>query len=257
MGYGDGLFETIAIRDGRCRMLDRHLARLERGCSVLGIDVLDSDAIATTLRNHARQAGEGTLRLTLTRGSGPRGYAPPPESNSRRIVALYPPGPKSPAAIDCMICETPVGSNSKLAGLKTLGRTEHVLARQECEDAGMAEGLMFDDAGVLVCGTMSNVFIVTGGQLQTPMLDRSGVAGIVRDLLFEILPANGVSISEARIYAAELETADEIILTNALTGARVVKTLDGRPIREGAVGRQIRSMLASLGYAECEDSVAG
>ena len=72
-----------------------------------------------------------------------------------------------------------LAENPLLAGLKHCNRLEQVLARREWTDPGIAEALMFSSSGNLISGSMSNVFLVQGGRLRTPAVDRCGVAGVV------------------------------------------------------------------------------
>lgn len=77
LAYGDGLFETIAVRGGQPLLLDRHLSRLAQGCSRLAITA-DHALVRSELLAYATAMGEGVLKLILTRGDGLRGYAPDP-----------------------------------------------------------------------------------------------------------------------------------------------------------------------------------
>ncbi|MEO1576740.1 MAG: aminotransferase class IV, partial [Pseudomonadota bacterium] len=89
--YGDGVFESMAVLDGHVRSLERHLARLTRGCRALGFEPpaeqdlqSDLEAMASALGVSRRQC----LRLTVTRGRGARGYAPPEDPTPARLWAL-------------------------------------------------------------------------------------------------------------------------------------------------------------------------
>ncbi|PMZ49039.1 aminodeoxychorismate lyase, partial [Pseudomonas sp. GW247-3R2A] len=89
--YGDGLFETIAVRGGQpLLLLDRHLSRLADGCSRLAITA-DHELIRSELLAYAAALGQGVLKLILTRGDSLRGYAPDPSAQARRILQGNPP----------------------------------------------------------------------------------------------------------------------------------------------------------------------
>ena len=84
--YGDGLFETIAVRDGKCRFLDAHLKRLQAGCSRLGLNDPPPAPLATELITAIANGTYGTAKIIITRGRGPRGYRPPANPKAARII---------------------------------------------------------------------------------------------------------------------------------------------------------------------------
>lgn len=85
LAYGDGLFETIAVRGARPSLLDGHLARLALGCQRLAINA-DLALVRDELLRYASQLGEGVVKLILTRGDSQRGYAPAVDAAPRRIL---------------------------------------------------------------------------------------------------------------------------------------------------------------------------
>ena len=131
LAYGDGLFETIAVRGGRIPLLARHMARLAEGCRRLSIP-LDLLLIEHELRTFAEQLGEGVAKLIVTRGEGQRGYVPPQPCQPLRILQAAP-LPQYPAAhaeqgVRLFPCKTRLAEQPLLAGLKHLNRLEQVLA---------------------------------------------------------------------------------------------------------------------------------
>ena len=90
LAYGDGLFETIAVRATRMPLLERHLARLAQGAQRLALP-LDLESLRAELEAFADQLGDGVAKLIVTRGDGLRGYAPPPAARCRRILTGNPP----------------------------------------------------------------------------------------------------------------------------------------------------------------------
>ena len=92
---------------------------------------------------------------------------------------------------------------------------------------------MQDHAGLIVCGTMTNVFAAVRGRLITPVLDRCGVNGVMRRWVLQHARGLGVPVTEGRLRMSDLEKADEILLTNALVGIWSVRALavPGKVIR--------------------------
>lgn len=243
--YGDGLFETIAVRHGRPRLLALHLERLAAGCARLALPM---PAAALLEREIAEvvEADEQVVKVILTRGAAGRGYRIPPAAGSTRIVAAYPGPVARPvpvAGVRMRTCETRLGTSPALAGLKHLGRLEQVLARSEWQDAQVEEGLMLDTEGRAVCGTQTNLFVVRGGDLLTPRLDRCGVAGVMRRAVLHWARGRCIVAREEDLEPADLHAAEEVFLTNALVGAWPVAELDRRPLRTGSVARTFNAWL--------------
>lgn len=229
--YGDGLFETMAVANGRLRFLDWHLERLADGARRLGFPAPDIERIRAELGDAAK-ASTAVVKLLLTRGTGARGYRPPREATPTRIVAAFdePPPARAAAAARLGWCRTRLGRNPALAGIKHTSRLEQVLARAEWDDGSMDEGLMQDDQGHVICATQANLFARLGGRWVTPRLDGCGVAGIMRRAFREWLKGQGNAAEERAVAASELASATALVLTNALVGAWPVRELAGRAL---------------------------
>lgn len=233
--YGDGLFETIAIREGAPCLWSAHLARLRRGAERLGIPYPGGALLRAEANLLSDGVGQGVLRLTLTRGEGGRGYRPPPHPSPTRILARYPSPERAASGGRLILCRTPLGNNPQLAGIKHLNRLEQVLARAEWQDPGIIDGVMTDVDGQVICGTMTNLFLVLDDGIVTPALNRCGVAGTVRALVFEHAAMLGIPLDERDIAVAELSQARSLFVTNALIGLIPVPRFDARRLDPGAV----------------------
>jgi 4-amino-4-deoxychorismate lyase len=227
--YGDGIFETMRVRGHQVRLLDFHLERLYAGCERLKIEGPEPPRLRGELERIARGAKAGVLKLIVTRGSGPRGYRPAGSERCTRIVSLHPQprgGHLSAAGVRVRVCETPLSTNPKLAGLKTLNRLDSVLARAEWHDARIWEGLMRDVDGNWICGTMSNLFLKRGLTLMTPQLDRCGTAGVMRRWVMSMSRDLQLRMVERRVRWNDLESADEVFMTNAVVGIQPVRSIE-------------------------------
>jgi len=243
--YGDGLFETIAYRNGRLQFWREHLQRMHNGCRRLGLVPVDEQR---WLDDIARLdlAGDAVVKLLLTRGSGGRGYRAPATVNATRMVAAYdyPDYPEqNSAGVRVRICNTPVSMNSALAGIKHLNRLDNVLARNEWQDEDIAEGLMCDDLGHVIEGTMSNLFGVQNNALYTPVLKKSGIEGIIRQKVIELAKAGDIVIQQVAITRDQLLRMDEVFLTNSLMGIWPVIQIDKQKYEKGAVTRMLMERL--------------
>ncbi|MHC6224716.1 aminodeoxychorismate lyase [Pseudomonas sp. X10] len=249
LAYGDGLFETIAVRSGRPTLLDYHLGRLTLGCQRLGIEV-DLPLVRDELCRYASQLGEGVAKLILTRGDSQRGYAPAVGAMPRRILQGGP-APAYPAhhaeqGVRLFPCRTRLAEQPLLAGLKHLNRLEQVLARAEWQDSEYAEGLMCDTQGRVIEGVYSNLFIVHDGQLLTADLSRCGVAGVMRAALLDRLPALGIPAQVRDLALSDLEQADEVFLCNSVYGVWPVRGFASLNWPPGPLTRKLQAFARTL-----------
>lgn len=230
LAYGDGLFETIAVRGGRCQLLDLHLQRLLLGCQKLAmqldVEKLQAELLAfTALCNDCFDA-DAVIKIIVCRQASGRGYAGDPSAASIRILSGFALPPLDPALVQhgvpLRFCTTPVSVNPALAGMKHLCRLDSVLARSEWVNdqpngVYFFDGLMLDDRQRVIEGTMTNVFLIKGGTLMTPSLERSGVSGVMRQWLMTVLAAKaGLSISVTELTKADLLDADELFVCNSV-----------------------------------------
>jgi 4-amino-4-deoxychorismate lyase len=228
--YGDGLFETALLHEGHIRFLESHLNRLSHGCEVLGVRAPLHDTLRTEIARVTRDLRSGVLKIILSRGAGQRGYRPSADHEPTRVIALYPDNidrsSRELRRIRVRWCETPLGRNARLAGLKHLNRLENVLAQGEWQDPAIEEGLMLDTEGEVVSGTATNVFAVREGVLITPDLRFCGVRGVMRTQVLRAARALGIATEEAPLWPQDLQTASEIFVTNAVHGIRCVFALE-------------------------------
>lgn len=219
--YGDGLFETILVRDGQPALWQEHIQRLQRGAKALNIPCDIASFQAEAERLFSTHHGVGVLKLILSRGAGGRGYSPPTDPTPTRILQLHP-LPKqyaqhSHTGVTAQICQHPISRNPALAGIKHLNRLDQVLASQELAQEA-SEGLMSDSDGMLVEGVKSNVFIVENGILLTPVLDQSGIAGIMRDKILGYAQDKAMSVQITTIPIARALAAQELFVCNSVFG---------------------------------------
>jgi 4-amino-4-deoxychorismate lyase len=255
--YGDGLFETVAVRGGRLCLWSAHLARLRLGARRLGIPCPPSDLLHEECLRVVDGTADCVVRLTLTRGNGGRGYRPPAAPVPTRLLSRHP-WPEHPPTwaqegVSVDLCHMTLGENPRLAGLKHLNRLEQVLARAEWGDPQRAEGLMRDGRGRVIAGTMSNLFLVAGRRLLTPRLDTCGIAGTVRGLALAMAPDFGLEAMEGDLSLADLEAADGLFLTNALIGIWPVSRLGDIRFDLGRLPRAFLAAVRTAAHSADED----
>lgn len=246
LAYGDGLFETMRVEQGRVAWLEQHMQRLQDGCRRLRIP-LDAGLLTEEIRAFATELQQGVCKLVLTRGDGQRGYALPQPATPRRILQGAPlpqwPAVHAQQGVHLYPCQTRLAIQPLLAGLKHLNRLEQVMARAEWQDAAYAEGMMLDTAGRIIEGVFSNLFFVRDGILLTPDLSGSGVAGIMRGRLLQLAGQLGLAVQEVDLYPEQLDRMSEVFTCNSLYGIWPVLGYAGYRWPAGPVTRRLQSII--------------
>jgi len=220
--YGDGVFRTLLVRQGRPHSWDRHYLKLQQDCFALRLECPTSDTLLNDLSVLSANSSDGVAKIVVTRGCGHRGYAIPETTTPLRVVTLNPipvyEDHHYTVGIKLHRCRLKLGHQSKLAGIKHLNRLENVLAATECAEAGLPEGLLEDEDGYLVSGTRSNLFFMRGRTLYTPDLSRCGVAGVQRTRVMEWAKLHGIECKVVQVHFEEILRADEVFLVNSVFG---------------------------------------
>jgi 4-amino-4-deoxychorismate lyase len=242
--YGDGLFETMAVVQGTPRFWQGHVDRLNAGCERLGLPQTPQEVLLREVQTVSAGQRRCVVKIIITRGASGRGYAPEPDARGNRIVCSWPwpldPGDLVTTGIRARICALRLGVQPELAGIKHLNRLEQVMARSEWSDPSIHEGILLDRDDNVVSAISSNLFLVLGGRLLTPRLDRCGVRGVMRSA---ILAAFRERCEQRRIMLDMLPEADEVFVCNAVRGIFPVTRIDHWEYGIGAVTREVQQWL--------------
>ncbi|HEX3542075.1 MAG TPA: aminotransferase class IV [Acidimicrobiales bacterium] len=241
---GDGVFETIAVRDGVAYAVTRHLARLVRSAVMLGFDPPDGgelrSAVDATMAANPTLAW-GAVRVTHTSGPGTvgsgRGGGTP-----TTVVAIRAMGRHDRLA-EIITVPWPRNERGALVGIKTTSYAENAVALADAHRQGATEAMFANTRGNLCEGSGTNVFVVINGQLVTPPLSSGCLAGITRGLVMERC---GLDVEERDVAMDVLYMSDEAFLTSATRDVQPIRSVDGRalPTCPGPVTER-----AALAYA--------
>lgn len=225
--YGDGVFRTLKAEAGALLWWEDHYRKLAEDCAALQLACPAESLLLDEARTAASQPGVGVVKIIITRGSGRRGYAAPEHSRSSRVVMGFAAANRQ-TDVQLRWCSLRLSAQPRLAGIKHLNRLENVLARSEWQNTDIAEGLLLNQAGQVIGGTMSNVFLLERGGLVTPDLSQSGIAGVARARLIRAADRHGIAVSVEAVSPARLLAADEIFLTNSLIGVWRARSLENQ-----------------------------
>lgn len=259
--YGDGVFEGMRVISGRVFRIEQHLARLQMGARVLALTLPYSlaeirAAIEETVRAFAQP--EAYIRLLVTRGVGPLGVDP----------TTCPRG-----SVVCMVTTIKLFSEEQRergldmitssyrrptadvldVRVKSLNYLNSVLPKLEARQRGADEALLLNPRGHIAEAAVANVFALRGRVLSTPPTSDGCLEGINRGAVLELARELDLEASERSLGRADLFSADEVFLTGSGAGVIAVRSLDGRPLGNGARGpvtARLTAMLRALGERE-------
>lgn len=250
---GDGVFDTALALGARVAFREAHLKRLACACAALGIP-LDRDLAGWMMDAAAADAGTGSVRLTVTRGVGPRGLAPP-DTARPTIFASSAAGPPALAFRTVRLQPTPIRRNetSPTSNLKTLGYLDAVLALRDAKADGFDEALFLNTKGRVACAGTGNLFVLKDGRLATPPLAEGILPGVVRGAMPRLAREVGLQASEAAIEPETLCEADAVFMTNSLRLIAPIEAIGGRRLDWNAAGdiRRLAEALREAIAAEC------
>lgn len=237
--YGDGLFETLLAADGHLLWPELHFQRLEEGGKRLSISC-DLTELREALAAYAKGTAPGyaVIRLTLSRGSGPRGYLPVLGTGSRfrithKLLARDPFLPEQ--ALHLAPSSVVLPRQPLLAGIKHCNRLEQVLAALDAKERGVDDVLLCNDSGRLQCTSRGNLFIVRDAMLYTPGCGHCGIVGTRRQLVMQQLaPMLNLGVAEADFFLHELRATDAMFVTNTVMGIRRVGRIDAQTLPDCA-----------------------
>lgn len=256
--YGDGVFETIRLYDGRLFAWAQHADRLAAGCQTIGITypepviAVGIQAMLAALNAEGTPAdnGAGSLRLTVTRGSNPagaRGLLPIQGLQPTVVITAKLGEPYHPDAYcrgqRAITISFPRNHLSPVVRLKSLNYLENVLGRQEAAAAGADEGFFFNIKGELAEGTASNIFLLFDDQeLVTPPIESGLLPGIARGIVLSVGCAIGLQVRQQIVTSQDFKRVREAWLTNSLLEVMPLISLDKAPIGDGHPGQIASTM---------------
>ena len=227
--YGDGLFETMFVVQGRIRLGDYHFDRLLAGMRFLQFDVppFFVEKLRTQVRELCAANGQpARVRLVIFRGDSP--LAGPIDSSPNYILQSWPlpaaPG-MNPDGLALGVFPDGRKACDALSNLKSNNYLLYTLATHYAQAQGLDDCLVLNSYDRPADSTIANLFYIRQGRFYTPPLSEGGVAGVMRRYLLEALPRAGYCVQEQATTIEDLLAADELFLTNALKGIRWVRSL--------------------------------
>lgn len=250
---GDGVFETLLVRDGRARLVDEHLERLGRSAQLLALPRPDLPAWRKTVQAAAERwetGRDGVLRLVYTRGR--EGAAAP---TAFVLISAAPAHGARMREEGAAVITLDRGRSVdladaapwELAGAKTLSYATNMAAVRYAEKQGADDVVFVSAEGYVLEGPRSTVVIARGGELLTPPARHGILPGTTLRALFGAARGAGITCSEAPLRAADLIAADGVWLLSSVMLVAAVHTINGVAIGRSDLDGRIRALIGGGG----------
>lgn len=247
--FADGVYEVIAVAQGRLVDWDLHAARLERSLAEARMGwPISPRALPVVIREVVRRnrlGAFGLVYLQITRGVAARNHIFPPPTGGALVVTA-----RSLPSIDIdrhrkgVDVVTQPDLRWKRCDIKSIALLANVLGKQAAVDLGAYEAWLVDEAGMVTEGTASNAFIVDrDGALVTHPADPAILNGVTRQVVLGLARRTGITVIERPFAVAEAMDAREAFLTSTTSLVRPVVRIDGRSIGNGAIGSTTDELL--------------
>jgi len=245
--YGDGLFETTRIVGGRAFRMAQHLERMVRGADYLKIPLpyppKEIQKFVAQLVE-LNSMPEGVLRITLTRGSGERGYTPAMSEKPFLVMTLHPLPPmpaEGPLQWSMITSSYHVPASGAISSFKTTSKILHVFARIEAHERGADEALLLNTNGEVAETAGGNIFWVYQNSICTVPTGRGVLPGITRAVVLEICQSLGLETNKRVIKPQHLRNAEGIFVSQSVLGIVPVVAFDGEHVVPSPLVDQIAS----------------
>jgi branched-chain amino acid aminotransferase len=252
LNLGDGVFDTSLARNGRIFRRKSHIDRMADAAEILGIP-FDEMAAGTALDALAGAIGDGAVRLTLTRGPGPRGLSFP--KNPAPVLYGGAAAMQTPLFPVLKLGTTSIRRNetSPASRIKALPYLDSVLALEQASARGADEVLFENTHSRVACLATANIFAIFGRQLVTPPLSDGALAGTTR--AFVLSKAHGLhfDVAERSLPLEKFSRADALFATSSLRLIAPCGQLDAiaYPSEANEIVMELQASIKEAIAAEC------
>ncbi len=224
--YGDGVFESIRIINGKPINIHNHISRMLEGAKVIkmrppsffDVDFFEKRILDLLEKSSIKEGGK--CRISLDRSSG--GTFKPETNEVEFFIEVYPLDENrfelNQKGVELDIYTELKKNKTKLSNFKTKNSLIYIIASISAKENGLDDYLLMNETNGIIESTSSNLFVVSNGVLYTPGLEEGCLAGTMRMQIINLAIENGIKVYECNITPQNLLVADEIFLTNAING---------------------------------------
>jgi aminodeoxychorismate lyase len=243
--YGDGLFETMRVVEGKPFRMAQHFERMVRGAEFLRIKLPHTPKEMQRLAEELiekNQMPDAILRVVLTRGPGARGYSPADAGPPTLVMSLHATPPQATdTQMSWSLVTSPfrIPASDVLASFKTTSKILHVMARADATERGADEALLINTNGEAAETATGNLFWVYQDKICTVPTGRGVLPGITRAVVLEICQNLGLQTNKRVIKPEALRNSDGIFVTQSALGIVPIAVFDGEPVTPSPLVDQI------------------
>lgn len=250
--YGDGLFETMRVFNGKPFRMAQHLERMVRGADFLRIKLpftpkeLQQFAAQLVEKN---QMPDSVLRVTLTRGPGERGYTPKGAETPTMVMTLHPApplDPNSPPQWSLITSAYRIPASDPLSSFKTTNKLVSIMARTEAVEKGADEALITNTNGEVAETAGANLFWVYNNKICTTPTGRGVLPGLTRAVVLEICQVLALPTNKRVIKPEALKNAEGIFLTQSALGVVTISSLNGEQVPQSPLVEKIHRVYCEM-----------
>lgn len=251
--YGDGLFETIRVRNGQILLADYHFDRLMAGLCLLQLETppyFTPEKLAHQILDLCRKNDHYDtvrVRMIVFRGGGD---LPDPGNHLPQYIIQSAPLPSWSGELNETGLATGIFPDGRkscdlFSNLKSNNYLLYAMAGLYAQKHGLNDSLVLNNHGRIADSSIANLFYIKEEKIWTPPLSEGCVAGVMRRFLMELLPKAGFTLNEKQTTIEDLEDAEEVFLTNALKGIRWVQSFGKSTYRRRLTALLYQELLAS------------
>lgn len=242
--FGEGIFETLRSYNGTPFRLSDHLERMNNSLRVLDFKILDENKIIQAVSELLKmnQLSSARIRITVSKNI---------DANEQIVLieaSEY--QPTFPEYANVMISSDKLAHGDKLRIHKSTNYFINNLAYRDAKSRGFNETIFVDNENHILEGTRTNVFLAKDGVVYTPSLECGILAGITRNIVFEICKELNIQIEENILDVSEFERCDEVFLTNSLAEVVMVKMVNDKVYNQFRVTDKIKIKYRTRRHAE-------
>ena len=241
---GRAAFETLRVYGGPPFRLDEHLDRLAASAASLALPEVDRNALERLAPLVLEGADAGVLRFVWT--AGPAGGGSPAGLVLLSGVPEWIEVVRARGARAVSLLGVRATAPWLLPGVKSTSYAVNMAAEIEARRRGVDEAFFVDDGGVVLEGTVTNVWWRTGRTLHTPGLELGILAGVTRAALLELAPTLGYRVEQGVYPLDAVLDADEAFTSSSVREIMPLVEIDGRPVDRGPAADELQQALRDL-----------
>jgi branched-chain amino acid aminotransferase len=245
---GWGVFSTIRIAEGVLFAFERHWDRMRRDAKRLRVPFPpDPEWMHTRLLRlvEANSASDATMRVVVVRNRGGLWQGPGVDRDFD-LIAFTSPIVDWPGAVRLGVKPAARYSQSEFASTKMLSWAQNLVYYEQAHERGLDEYVLLNERGDIAECTSANIFAVFGNTVCTPPLSAGCLPGVTRALLLTEIKAPGLTTVERPLTPADLEKADQVLISSTTRDLLVVESIEGLAIRnEGHAAAVLEEALSA------------